>query len=87
MEFRGHGVDGSGQLVASCVDGTAARGCNPPVTAVDLRPAAYGRSCAELLCDILVGRAAADTVRRHDWVLETRDSTLGTARDFPPRTA
>lgn len=62
-------------LVASCVDSTATRSAEPPVTAVDLRPAAYGRACAELLCDILAGRAAPDTVRRHAWALETRAST------------
>ncbi|QKW43966.1 LacI family DNA-binding transcriptional regulator [Streptomyces microflavus] len=62
-------------LVASCVDGTATRSAEPPVTAVDLRPAAYGRACAELLCDILAGRTAPDTVRRHAWALETRAST------------
>lgn len=66
---------GGGLLVASCVDGTATRGAEPPVTAVDLRPAAYGRACAELLCDILAGRAAPDTVRRHAWSLELRAST------------
>ncbi len=65
----------SGLLVASCVDGTATRSAEPPVTAVDLRPAAYGRACAELLCDILADRAAPDTVRRHAWSLETRAST------------
>ncbi|WP_217222137.1 LacI family DNA-binding transcriptional regulator [Streptomyces anulatus] len=69
------GPVGAGLLVASCVDGTAVRGAEPPVTAVDLRPAAYGRACAELLCDILAGRAAPDTVRRHSWSLETRAST------------
>ncbi|NEE25293.1 substrate-binding domain-containing protein, partial [Streptomyces sp. SID7982] len=62
-------------LVAACVDGPATRGAVPPVTAVDLRPAAYGRACAELLCDILADRAAPDTVRRHAWSLETRAST------------
>ncbi|MFH8690060.1 LacI family DNA-binding transcriptional regulator [Streptomyces anulatus] len=66
---------GAGLLVASCVDGTATRGAEPPVTAVDLHPAAYGRACAELLCDILADRAAPDTVRRHSWSLETRTST------------
>ncbi|MBT2378029.1 LacI family DNA-binding transcriptional regulator [Streptomyces sp. ISL-111] len=66
-------------LVASCVDGTATRSAEPPVTAVDLRPAAYGRACAELLCDILAGRTPPDTVRRHAWVLETRASTVGPA--------
>ncbi|MGW4837098.1 LacI family DNA-binding transcriptional regulator [Streptomyces globisporus] len=64
-----------GLLVAACVDGPATRGAVPPVTAVDLRPAAYGRACAELLCDILADRAAPDTVRRHAWSLETRAST------------
>ncbi|MFE2975542.1 LacI family DNA-binding transcriptional regulator [Streptomyces sp. NPDC059258] len=66
---------GPGLLVASCVDGTATRGAEPPVTAVDLRPAAYGRACAELLCDILADRTAPDTVRRHAWSLVTRAST------------
>ncbi|MGW2013757.1 LacI family DNA-binding transcriptional regulator [Streptomyces sp. NPDC001927] len=66
-------------LVASCVDSTATRSSNPPITAVDLRPTAYGRACAALLCDILAHRTAADTVRRHAWTLETRPSTLGPA--------
>ncbi|KND35259.1 LacI family transcriptional regulator [Streptomyces europaeiscabiei] len=69
------GPAGAGLLVASCVDGTATRGAEPPVTAVDLHPTAYGHACAELLCDILAGRAAPDTVRRHSWSLETRAST------------
>ncbi|MEU8138186.1 LacI family DNA-binding transcriptional regulator [Streptodolium elevatio] len=62
-------------LVASCVDGTATRTSNPPITAVDLRPAEYGRACAELLCDILADRTPPDTVRPHDWVLHPRAST------------
>ncbi|MFE1363286.1 LacI family DNA-binding transcriptional regulator [Streptomyces anulatus] len=69
------GPVGAGLLVASCVDGTATRSAEPPVTAVDLHPTAYGRACAELLCDILADRAAPDTVRRHSWSLETRAST------------
>ncbi|MFD6467609.1 LacI family DNA-binding transcriptional regulator [Streptomyces goshikiensis] len=68
---------GADLLVASCVDGVANRGASPPVTAVDLRPAAYGRACAELLCDILAARTPPDTVRRHAWALETRPSTTG----------
>lgn len=68
---------GADLWVASCVDGTANRSANPPVTAVDLRPADYGRACATLLCDILAGRAEPDTVRHHTWVLETRPSTSG----------
>ncbi|MEU0763851.1 LacI family DNA-binding transcriptional regulator [Streptomyces microflavus] len=71
-------------LVASCVDGTATRSAEPPVTAVDLRPAAYGRACAELLCDILAGRTAPDTVRRHAWALETRASTAWPCRSPAP---
>ncbi|WP_314245244.1 hypothetical protein [Streptomyces sp. DSM 40907] len=47
------------------------------MTAVDLRPADYGRACAELLCDILARRAGPDTVRHHSWVLDTRPSTTG----------
>ncbi|MGV9310691.1 LacI family DNA-binding transcriptional regulator [Streptomyces sp. NPDC003691] len=73
---RGRRV-GHDLLVASCVDGPAALGADPPVTAVDLRPAEYGRACADLLCDILAGRTPPDTVRSHDWTLETRASTLG----------
>lgn len=72
----GRGV-GADLLVASCVDGPAPRNANPPVTAVDLRPAAYGHACAELLCDILAGRTTPDTVRRHAWDLVTRTSTTG----------
>ncbi|MFD7663141.1 LacI family DNA-binding transcriptional regulator [Streptomyces sp. NPDC059788] len=62
-------------LVASCVDGAALRACTPPVTAIDLRPDAYGRACAALLCDILAGRAAPRTVRHHDWSLRVRASS------------
>ncbi|MEV6953714.1 LacI family DNA-binding transcriptional regulator [Streptomyces sp. NPDC051183] len=62
-------------LLASCVDGVAARSCDPPITAIDLRPAEYGRACADLLGDVLAGRAPSGTVRRHDWLLETRAST------------
>lgn len=64
-------------LVASCVDGAALRACTPPVTAIDLRPDAYGRACAALLCDILAGRAEPHTVRRHDWSLRVRASSRG----------
>ncbi|MFE2553535.1 LacI family DNA-binding transcriptional regulator [Streptomyces sp. NPDC059355] len=72
-----HMTVGTDLLVATCVDGSAARNTNPPTTAVDLRPAAYGRACAELLCDVLAGRTAPDTVRRHEWALLTRPSTTG----------
>ncbi|MER5965363.1 LacI family DNA-binding transcriptional regulator [Streptomyces sp. NPDC002057] len=73
-------VVGQDLLVASCVDGTAMRSGVPSITAVDLRPAAYGRACAELLCDILADRASPDSARGHEWALEIRTSTLGPAR-------
>ncbi|MEU0977757.1 LacI family DNA-binding transcriptional regulator [Streptomyces griseus] len=78
------GSSGAPLLVASCVDGTATRGAEPPVTAVDLRPAAYGRACAALLCDILAGRTAPDTVRDHAWSLEIRASTGPSAAPAGP---
>ncbi|MEU8767873.1 LacI family DNA-binding transcriptional regulator [Streptomyces griseus] len=78
------GSSGAHLLVASCVDGTATRGAEPPVTAVDLRPAAYGRACAALLCDILAGRTAPDTVRGHAWSLEIRASTGPSAAPAGP---
>ncbi|MER5889459.1 LacI family DNA-binding transcriptional regulator [Streptomyces sp. NPDC001941] len=62
-------------LVAACVDGPATRTGHPPVTAVDLRPGDYGRACADLLCDVLAGRAAPDAVRPHAWTLRIREST------------
>ncbi|MFD8781583.1 LacI family DNA-binding transcriptional regulator [Kitasatospora sp. NPDC059599] len=70
---------GSGLLVAACVDGAAARGSNPRVTAVDLRPAEYGRACAALLSELLAGAAGPGAVRRHDWTLKVRESTAGRA--------
>jgi len=50
--MRGHAAAALGRtvgqdfLVASCIDGTATRISNPPTTTVDLRPAAFGRTCA-----------------------------------------
>lgn len=68
---------GTDLLVASCVDGVVAAGARPGVTAVDLRPADYGRACAELLSDLLSGAAEPGTVRHHSWTIEVRDSTAG----------
>ncbi|MFI6151467.1 LacI family DNA-binding transcriptional regulator [Kitasatospora sp. NPDC051170] len=68
---------GADLLVAACVDGAAARGSGPRVTAVDLRPSDYGRACAALLSDLLAGRAEPGAVRRHDWALRVRESTAG----------
>lgn len=42
-------------LVASCVDGGLVAAANPPVTAIDLKPAAIGQRAAELLTRILLG--------------------------------
>ncbi|MFJ6775593.1 LacI family DNA-binding transcriptional regulator [Kitasatospora sp. NPDC091257] len=70
---------GNDLLVAACVDGAAARGSSPQVTAVDLRPADYGRACAALLGDLLAGTVEPGTVRRHDWTLNVRASTAGRA--------
>ncbi|MEU1282059.1 LacI family DNA-binding transcriptional regulator [Streptomyces sp. NPDC005805] len=68
---------GADLLVAACVDGTAPRTGEPPVTAVDLHPAAYGRACADLLHAILTSRTAPDTTRHHPWTLHPRASTTG----------
>ncbi|MFJ4191861.1 LacI family DNA-binding transcriptional regulator [Kitasatospora sp. NPDC089509] len=70
---------GTDLLVAGCVDGAAARGSIPPVTAVDLRPAEYGRACAAVLSDLLTGAAEPGVVRHHDWTLNVRESTRGRA--------
>ncbi|MEU6486117.1 LacI family DNA-binding transcriptional regulator [Streptomyces sp. NPDC046887] len=66
---------GTDILVAACVDGAAARGSSPRVTAVDLRAAEYGQACAALLSDLLAGTVEPGAVRRHDWALNVRDST------------
>ncbi|MBB1247335.1 substrate-binding domain-containing protein, partial [Streptomyces durbertensis] len=52
---------GTDLLIASCVDSAATRHAAPPITAVDLHPTAYGRACAELLCDVLAARTTPDT--------------------------
>ncbi|MER8099111.1 LacI family DNA-binding transcriptional regulator [Kitasatospora sp. NPDC094016] len=68
---------GTEVLVAACVDGAAARGSSPQVTAVDLRAAEYGRECAALLSDLLSGAAEPGVVRTHAWELHVRSSTAG----------
>lgn len=70
---------GADLLVAACVDGAAARGSGPQVTAVDLRPSEYGRACAALLSDLLAGSVEPGAVRRHEWELRIRESTAGRA--------
>lgn len=48
-------VVGEDLLVAAYVDGAGNRLLDPPVTAFDLRPRAFGAACAELLASILDG--------------------------------
>jgi DNA-binding LacI/PurR family transcriptional regulator len=56
-------------LLAACVDGIGVWSCTPPITAIDLRPRAHGRACADLLLRVLAEPAdgpagtAAPTVR------------------------
>jgi DNA-binding LacI/PurR family transcriptional regulator len=53
--------------VASCVDGPMMVSGTPPVTAIDLQPAAMGRALAETLARLLRGEEGDD-----DRLLETR---------------
>ncbi len=40
-------------LLAACVDGIGVWSSTPPITAIDLRPRAHGRACADLLWQVL----------------------------------
>lgn len=40
-------------LLAACVDGIGVWSSTPPITAIDLRPRAHGRACADLLWRVL----------------------------------
>lgn len=62
-------------LLASCVDSSAMRTAEPPITAVDLRPRAMGAECARLLCEILSGEAPRGTVRTLEIDMNIRAST------------
>ncbi|MFE7975917.1 LacI family DNA-binding transcriptional regulator [Streptomyces shenzhenensis] len=62
-------------LLASCVDSTAMRTAEPPITAVDLRPRAMGAECARLLCEILSGETPRGTVRTLPIDMNIRAST------------
>ncbi|KPI11573.1 transcriptional regulator, LacI family [Actinobacteria bacterium OK074] len=62
-------------LLASCVDSTAMRTAEPPVTAVDLRPRTMGAECARLLREILSGEAARGTTRPLSIEMNVRAST------------
>lgn len=54
---------GSDLLLAACVDSSTLVHSDPPITAIDLHPRAAGAACAQLLFDILAGKAPAGTVR------------------------
>ncbi|MET8977050.1 LacI family DNA-binding transcriptional regulator [Streptomyces sp. NPDC004539] len=64
-------------LLASCVDSSAMRTAEPPITAVDLRPRAMGAECGRLLCEILAGDTPKGTVRALPIELNVRASTRG----------
>lgn len=59
--------------------------CDPPITAIDLRPRAYGASAAELLTEILAAGKADDEpiTRVHPAELRNRASTGSDPRDRP----
>lgn len=44
---------GQDVLLAACVDGIGVWSSTPPITAIDLRPRAHGRACADLLWQVL----------------------------------
>ncbi|HXA59736.1 MAG TPA: hypothetical protein VNW94_11290, partial [Streptosporangiaceae bacterium] len=74
--------------LASCVASPSLEMCDPPITAIDLRPRAYGAGAAELLTDILSADAAhgepgAPIERLHPIDLRIRPSTSSFAA--PPR--
>ncbi|QIZ02184.2 LacI family DNA-binding transcriptional regulator [Streptomyces sp. S1D4-11] len=66
---------GGDLLLASCVDCSAMRTAEPPITAIDLRPRSMGAECARLLCEILSGRTPPGTVRTLPVELKVRAST------------
>ncbi|GAA2288547.1 LacI family DNA-binding transcriptional regulator [Nonomuraea roseoviolacea subsp. roseoviolacea] len=68
-------VPGRDLLLASCVDSQAMQLADPPITSIDLRPREAGVRCAELLFDLLAGRARPGAERVHPIELIVRDST------------
>lgn len=68
---------GADLLVASCVDSPAMELASPGITAVDLRPLAFGRATADLLIELLEGRAGPGEERLHGFELVARASTGG----------
>lgn len=65
-------------LLSGYGDSMSLQMSNPPVTAVDLRPRAFGNQCAELLLQLLADRSLRTTPqhRHHGVKLNVRASTL-----------
>ncbi|MER6128799.1 LacI family DNA-binding transcriptional regulator [Streptomyces sp. NPDC001795] len=66
---------GEDLLLASCVDCSAMRSAEPPITAIDLHPRSMGAESARLLCEILSGGTPPGTVRTLPVELNIRAST------------
>ncbi|MEU9172998.1 LacI family DNA-binding transcriptional regulator [Streptomyces sp. NPDC048420] len=62
-------------LLASCVDSSAMRTAEPPITAIDLRPRTMGAACTRLLHEILCGETPRGTVRDLPVEMNVRAST------------
>jgi DNA-binding LacI/PurR family transcriptional regulator len=75
------GLDvGRDVLLAACVDGIGVGSPTPPITAIDLRPRAHGRACADLLLQVLAEPADGPTGNdprtvQHEPELRLRAST------------
>ncbi|UYM06587.1 LacI family DNA-binding transcriptional regulator [Solicola gregarius] len=74
IEAAGHEI-GRDFLLGSCVDSTAMRSADPPITAIDTKPRESGAACARLLFDVLAGDADDGAERYVPIELHTRPST------------
>ncbi|MGV9311886.1 LacI family DNA-binding transcriptional regulator [Streptomyces sp. NPDC003691] len=74
LRAAGHTV-GEDLLLASCVDSSAMRLADPPITSIELHPRSVGAECARLLCEILAGTAPEGTIRSVPIELNIRPST------------
>ncbi|GAA1973319.1 LacI family DNA-binding transcriptional regulator [Amycolatopsis minnesotensis] len=66
---------GGDLLLAACVDSSPLLHSDPPITAIDLHPRAAGAACAQLLFDLLAGKAPEGTERSLPIGLVERRST------------
>lgn len=76
---------GTDVAVVSCVDSQALQFMSPSVTAIDLRPRAAGIAAADLLLDLMAGRAEAGTEREHPIEVIPRTSTARVLSGAAPR--